>query len=182
MESNISLDRIMQRAKDVMSFNTRTYGEIMRDPGATGEAAIIVATVAIAGGLGWLFDGPGALIGGVIGMLLGWVISAAIIYFVGTRITAQGDNGASVERVMRIVGYAAVPNVFQFLTGIWFIGGLIGTGLWLWTLATMTIAIRTAFGLSTGRAFATGIIAWIASLIAFGIFGVIFNVSLRLPF
>ena len=182
MDSNFSLDRIVQRAKGVMSFDARTYSEISRDPGATSEAAIVVATVAIAGGLGWLFDGPGALIGGVIAMLLGWVLSAAIIYFVGSRITADSFQGASVERVMRVVGYAAVPNVFQFATGIWIVGPIIGTILWVWTLATLIFAIRTAFSLSTGRAVATGLLAWLGSVIVFGLFGALFGVSPNVPF
>ena len=182
METNISLDRIVQRAKDVMTFNTRTYEEITRDPSATPEAGIVVATVAIASGLGWLLQGPGALIGGVVAMLLGWVLSAAIIYFVGTRITSTPHTSSSVERVMRIVGYAAVPNVFQFVTGIWLIGDIIGSVLWLWTLATMIVAIKVALNMDTGRAVATGLVAWIGSIITFAIFGAIFNISLNVPF
>lgn len=182
MDTNISLDRIIQRAKDVMTFNTRTYSEITRDPSATMEAAIVVATVAIASGLGWLFTGPGALIGGVVAMLLGWVMSAGIIYFVGTRITSTPNTSGSVERVMRIVGYASAPNVFQFLTGIWFLGGIIATGLWIWTLITLILAIRASLGMETNRAIATGLLAWIGSLFVFTIFGWFFGINPNLPF
>ncbi len=182
MESSISLDRIIRRAKDVMTFNTRTYDEITRDPGATTEAALVVATVAIASGLGWLFAGPGALIGGVLGMLIGWVVSAAIIYFVGTRLTGTPTTSSSVERVLRVVGYAAVPNVFQFLTGIWLVGGIISSGLWLWTLATMILAIRAALGMSLGRTVATGLIAWVASIFVLFILGALFGIDPRMPF
>src|SRR5699024_2046371 len=111
--TNISLNRIVQRAKDIMTFNTRAYEEIVRDPNATAEAAIVVATIAIASGLGRLFAGPGALIGAVLAMLIGWVVAAAVIYFVGTRITGEATTTSSVERVMRIVGYASAPFVFS---------------------------------------------------------------------
>lgn len=183
MDTNtISLDRIVRRAKDVMSFNTRTYEEIVRDPSATTEAAIVVATVAIFSGLGQLFDGPSALIGGVIAMLLGWVISAAVIYFVGTRVTGTQTGSASVERVMRIVGYAAVPGIFSLFTGLWLVGWLIATVLFFWLLITMVLAIRASMDMTISRAMLTGLIAWIANLIVTGIVWWIFDINPTFPF
>lgn len=175
--TNISLNRIVQRAKDILTFNTRTYEEIVRDPNATTEAAIVVATVAIASGLGRLFAGPGALIGAVLAMLLGWVVAAAVIYFVGTRITGEATTTSSVERVMRIVGYASAPFVFSIFSGLWLIGWLFATVIFFWFLGTMVLAIRAALDISLSRAIVTGLIAWIATLIVNGILSVIFNIN-----
>lgn len=175
--TNISLNRIVQRAKDIMTFNTRTYEEIVRDPNATAEAAIVVATVAIASGLGRLFAGPGALIGAVLAMLLGWVVAAAVIYFVGTRITGEATTTSSVERVMRVVGYASAPFVFSIFSGLWLIGWLFATVIFFWFLGTMVLAIRAALDISLSRAIVTGLIAWIATLIVNGILGMIFNIN-----
>lgn len=179
--SSISLNRIVQRAKDVMTFNTRTYEEIVRDPNATAEAAIVVATVAIASGLGRLFIGPGALIGGVLAMLIGWVVGAAVIYFVGTRITGEATTTTSVERVMRIVGYASAPYIFAIFSGLWLIGWIFAMVIFFWALGTMVLAIRAALDVSLGRAIITGVIAWIATLIVNGIFGLIFNINPEFP-
>lgn len=175
--TNISLNRIVQRAKDIMTFNTRTYEEIVRDPNATAEAAIVVATVAIASGLGRLFAGPGALIGAVLAMLLGWVVAAAVIYFVGTRITGEATTTSSVERVMRIVGYASAPFVFSIFSGLWLIGWIFATVIFFWFLGTMVLAIRSALDISLSRAIVTGVIAWLATLIVNGILGLIFNIN-----
>ena len=175
--TNISLNRIVQRAKDILTFNTRTYEEIVRDPNATTEAAIVVATVAIASGLGRLFAGPGALIGAVLAMLLGWVVAAAVIYFVGTRITGEATTTSSVERVMRIVGYASAPFVFSIFSGLWLVGWLFATIIFFWFLGTMVLAIRAALDISLSRAIVTGLIAWIATLIVNGILSVIFNIN-----
>lgn len=175
--TNISLNRIVQRAKDIMTFNTRTYEEIVRDPNATAEAAIVVATVAIASGLGRLFAGPGALIGAVLAMLLGWVVAAAVIYFVGTRITGEATTTSSVERVMRVVGYASAPFIFSIFSGLWLIGWLFSTVIFFWFLGTMVLAIRAALDISMSRAIVTGLIAWIATLIVNGILGMIFNIN-----
>lgn len=182
MDTNISLDRIINRAKDVMTFNTRTYDEIVRDPSATTEAAIVVATVAIASGLGRLFAGPGALIGAVLAMLLGWVVGAAVIYFVGTRITGEATTVSSVERVMRIVGYASAPFVFSIFSGLWLIGWFFATIIFFWILGTMVLAIRASMNMSLSRAIITGVIAWIATLIVSGLFGLIFNLNPQYPF
>ena len=182
MDTNLSLDRIICRAKDVMTFNTRTYEEIVRDPSATAEAAIVVATVAIASGLGQLFDGGGALIGAVIAMLLGWVISAAAIYFVGTRVTGSSATTSSVERVMRIVGYAAAPGIFSIFSGIWLVGWIFATIIFFWLLVTMVLAIRASMDMTIGRAILTGVIAWIANLIVTGLVWWIFGINPTFPF
>lgn len=182
METNISLDRIIRRAKDVMTFNTRTYEEIARDPSSTAEAAIVVATVAIASGLGQLFDGGGALIGAVIAMLLGWVISAAVIYFVGTRVTGAKGTTSSVERVMRVVGYAAAPGVFSIFSGLWLVGWLFATVIFFWLLATMVLAIRASMDMTLSRAIITGIIAWIANLVVTGLVWWVFGINPTFPF
>lgn len=181
-QTNISLDRIIRRAKDVLSFNSRTYEEIVRDPSATMEAAIVVATVAIASGLGRLFDGGSALIGAVIAMLIGWLVSAAVIYFVGTRITGGSRSGSSVERVMRIVGYAAVPGILSIFTGLWLIGWIFATVIFFWLLVTMVLAIRASLDMSLGQAILTGIVAWIANLIVTGLIWLLFGLNPTFPF
>ena len=178
---SISLNKIVQRAKEVLTFNTRTYEEIVRDPGATPEAGIVVATVAIASGLGQLFAGPGALIGAVLAMLLGWVVAAAVIYFVGTRITGEATTTSSVERVMRIVGYASAPFIFSIFSGLWLIGWIFATVIFFWFLATMVLAIRAALDITLGRAVITGIIAWLATLIVSGLIGLIFGIYPMFP-
>lgn len=179
--TNISLNRIVQRAKEVLTFNTRSYEEIVRDPGATAEAAIVVATVAIASGLGQIFAGPGALIGAVLAMLIGWVVAASVIYFVGTRITGEATTTSSIERVMRIVGYASAPFIFSIFSGLWLIGWIFATVIFFWFLGTMVLAIRAALNISLSRAIVTGVIAWIATLIVSGIIGAIFNIYPMFP-
>lgn len=180
--NSLSLDRIMQRGKEIATFNTRTYEEVSRDPNATMEAAIVVAVVAVSSGLGRLFQGPGPLIGGIVSMLLGWVVAAAVIYFVGSRITGAPTTSGSVERVMRAVGYAAIPNVFAFLTSIWFVGWLIAVILFFWMLITMILAIRASLNMTLGRAAMTGFLAWIASIIVMGLMQWIFGINFNLPF
>jgi hypothetical protein len=178
----ISLDRIGQRCKEVATLNTRTYSEIARDPNALAEAAIVVATVAISAGLGNVIHGANGLIGGVILSLLGWVISSAIIYFIGTRITGTPTTTGSVESILRTLGYASAPNVFLFLGFIWIIGPIIVWLLSIWTLITTILAIRASLNMSLGRAVLTGIIAMIAAWIVQVLLGWIFDINIFFPF
>lgn len=180
--NTISLDRIIQRGKDVATFNTRTYAEIAHDPNALPEAAIVVATVAISAGLGNVIHGANGLVGGVILSLLGWVISSAIIYFIGTRVTGTPTTSGSVESILRTLGYASAPNVLLFLGFIWIIGGVIVWALSIWTLITTILAIRAALGMTLGRAVVTGLIALIASGIIQVLLSWIFGINVFYTF
>jgi hypothetical protein len=180
--NDISLDRIVQRCKDIATLNTRTYAEIARDPNALPEAAIVVATVAISAGLGGVIDGANGLIGGVILSLIGWVISSAIIYFIGTRITGTPTTTGSVESILRTLGYASAPNIFMFLGFIWIIGPIVLFVLSIWTLVTTVLAIRASLNLSLGRALITGFLAMLAAAIVRGLLAWIFGINIFVPF
>lgn len=179
---NISLDTIIRRGREVAQLNTRTYAEIARDPNAVPEAAIVVAIVAISAGIGNVLHGPLGLLGGVIAALLGWVVSSAVIWAVGTRITGTPTTEGSLESVLRSLGYAAAPNVFLFLGVIWIVGGVIVWLLSIWTLVTTILAIRASLNMTLGRAILTGFVAMVASWIIRGVIGMIFGLNLFVPF
>lgn len=180
--NTISFDRILQRAIDVATFKTRTYAEIARDPRALPEAAIIIAAVTISAGIGGLNDGTGGLLGGIILSLLGWVISSAIIYFVGTNITGTPTTSGSLESVLRTLGYAAAPRIFSFLGFIWLLGGLALFFISIWTLITTILAIRASLSMSLQRAIITGFVAWIAAILVQVLLRLIFGFGFDFPF
>lgn len=178
----VSLDRIIQRSKDVSTLNTRTYAEIARDPHALAEAAIVVAAVAISAGIGHVNYGAGGLLAGIILSLVGWVVSAAIIYFVGTRITGTPTTSGSVQSLLRTLGYASAPNIFSFLGIIWLFGGIVLFVLSIWTLITTVLAIRAALGIGLMRAVVTGLVAWIATVIVRVLLSLLFGIDLYFTF
>ena len=180
--NTISLDRIVQRAKEIATFNTRTYSEVAHDPAALPEAAIVVATVAVAAGLGGVIDGANGLLGGIILSLLGWVVTAAIVYFVGTRITGTPTTTGSVESILRTLGYASGPGIFMILGFLWGIGWIFVGLVNLWTLVTTILAIRASLNLSLGRSALTGILALVAASIIRGMLAWIFGTNPSPPF
>jgi hypothetical protein len=177
----ISLDRIVQRAIDVATLKTRTYSEIAPDPRALVEAAIVVVAVAISAGIGAVSYGAGGLITGIILSLLGWVISSAIIYAVGTRVTGTPTTSGSIQSLLRTLGYASAPNIFSFLGFIWIVGGLILFLLSIWTLVTTIFAIRAALNMSLMRAVITGFLAMLAAAIVRILLGWILGVDIYFP-
>jgi hypothetical protein len=180
--NTISLDRIVQRCKEIATLNTRTYSEVAHDPSALPEAAIVVATVAVAAGLGGVIDGANGLFGGIILSLLGWVITAAIVYFVGTRITGTPTTTGSVESILRTLGYASAPGVFMILGFLWGIGWVFVGLVNLWTLVTTILAIRASLNLGLGRAAITGLLALVAASIVRGMLAWLFGINLFIPF
>lgn len=173
---------IVQRAKDVAQLDARTYREIARDPDATKEAALIVALVAIANGIGSAGDGSTGLIGGIIAGLLGWIVFSAVTYFIATNITGSPTMTASVESLMRTLGYARVPGLLAVFGFIWLIGWIATAVAGIWILVTSIYAIRTTLTMGWPRTIATALIALIASGIVNLIVGWIFGIGLTLTF
>lgn len=180
--SQISFNQIVERIKGVLTLNTATFSEISRDRNALTEAIIVVAAVAVSAGIGRLYDGAPGLIGGIFLSLLGWVIAAGLIYWVGSRLTGTPNTTGTLEGVLRTMGYAAAPNLFSFLGVIWLFGGIVLFVLSIWSLITTILGIRASLGMSTGRAVATGLLAMIASWIVIGLLGWIFGINPQVPF
>lgn len=180
--NTMSPERIFQRSVDVAVLKTRTYAEIARDPRATLEAAIIVILVAISAGIGNVINDSDDLIGGIILSLLGWIISSAIIYFIGTNLTGTPTTSGSIESLLRTLGYASAPNIFLFLGFVWLLGGIIVFLLSIWTLVTTIFAIRSALSMSLGRAVVTGFVALLAATVIQILLGMLFGINVFVPF
>jgi hypothetical protein len=182
MNQAASTHPIVQRAKDVAQLDTRTYREIARDPNATKEAALVVALVAIANGIGSAGDGSSGLIGGIIAGLLGWVVFSAVIWFVATNITGSPTTTASIESLMRTLGYARVPGLLAVFGFIWLIGWIATAVAGIWILVTSLYAIHTTLNMGWLRTLATVLIAGIISGLVTLLIGLIFGIGLTLTF
>jgi len=168
---------ILNRAIRVARLDPAVYREIARDGGATMEAAIVVAVVAVASGIGALTDSFGVVVLAIVGAFLGWVVFSAMTYFFGKNIFGTPTTQVDVETLMRTQGYARVPGIlafFGFIPVLGWIAALVGG---IWSLVTAIVAIRETLLISTGRAIIVGIIAAIASFIILFILGLVFDVN-----
>jgi Yip1 domain len=165
------VDRMIGAAR----LDPNTYENIEHDTNATGQAATVVIIAAIAAGIGSLGGerayGLGNFIWGVISALVGWFIFAALVYFVGTKLLPSPTTSSTMGEVLRTLGFAETPAILAVFGFIPVFGGLIAFIASIWVLVTAIVAIRQSLEVSTGRAVAIGIIAFLIPLIILAIIG-----------
>ncbi|MGH2351562.1 MAG: Yip1 family protein [Chloroflexota bacterium] len=158
---------LVQRMIRAAKLEPHLYEEVEADQTATREAAIVVAIVAVAGGIGSALHASinqtgtnplVALIFGVIWALVGWVIWSYLTYFVGTRLFS---GRATPGELLRTIGFAQAPGVLNILSFIPVLGGLIGLAAGIWVLVAGVVAVRQALDFDTGKAILTTIIGWL---------------------
>ena len=165
-------DRMMRAA----SLNVDLYEEVEADETATGQAAMVVAIVAVASAIGNINAGVGAIIGGLLAAFIGWLIWSGITYLIGDKLLG---GTATWGELLRTLGYAQSPGVLYALGIIPLLGGVIRFAVAIWILIAGIIAIRQALDFSTGKAIATALLGWLA-LVAVGIATALL-VGVRLP-
>ena len=174
---------IWDRMKGAAMLDVPTYEEVEADTTATGQAAGVVAIVAVAAAIGGAREGGGGIIGGLISAFSMWLIAAGLTYVIGTRLF---KGTATWGELLRTLGFAQSPGVLYVLGIIPIFGGLARFAAWLWILVASIIAIRQALDFDTGKAVLTAVISWLAGLIvitivmtALGITGAIFGAAAR---
>ncbi len=155
-----------------------TYEAVEHDTNATSQAAIVVVLAAIASGIGALGDGGEGFIFGIIAGIVGWIAFAAAAYIVGTKLLAAAGTEADLGQLLRVLGFAQVPQLITIVGFIPVVGWIVGMIALVWGIMTTITALRAALEMSTGRAIATAIIAIIAEAIVVGIIFAIFDVDM----
>ena len=158
---------LLERVIGVFKLDVQTFEEIEHDQNATVQAAIVVGIVALLGAIGSGISnaiGDGSFIGGFIGSLVwafvGWFILSAVIYFVGTSLF---NGKATLDEMLRVLGFAYAPQVLAIIPCCGWIVGLI------WSLAAGFIAVRQGLDLDNTNALATIVVGFIVYVIGFAI-------------
>lgn len=159
---------ITDRMKGAALLDNATYEEVEADTTATGQAAVVVVLGAIASGIGMAGGGPGGIIAGVLGSLIGWVLWAGITYLIGDKVLG---GTASWGELLRTLGFAQAPRVLAVLGLIPGLRWIVAAAISVWLLITGIVAIRQALDFSTGKAIATAILGWLAMMIPMAILG-----------
>ena len=151
---------MLERMKRAALLDPHLYEEVEADRTATGQAAAVVATVAVAQGLGaaGLGLGVAGIIGGTVTALLAWLVWAGVTYVIGDKILG---GTATWGELLRTLGFAQSPGVLGILAFLPVLGGLIRFAVVIWVLVAGIIAIRQALDFSTGKAILTGILGWL---------------------
>jgi len=143
-----------------------TYEEVEADQTATGQAAGVVALVAVAQAIGSAGEGGFGILAGVLSALLGWLLWAGITYLIGAKVFG---GTATWGELLRTIGFAQTPGVLHVLGIVPVLGGIIRFGVAIWVLIAGIIAIRQALDVSTAKAILTAVLGWLIIVVPLAI-------------
>lgn len=153
---------IVDRMKGAALLDVDTYEEVEADSTATGQAAGVVAIVAVAQALGASGLGVGAMIMGLVGALLGWLIWSGVTYLIGDKLLG---GTATWGELLRTIGFAQTPGILIILAAIPILGWGVRFVVGIWVLVAGVLAIRQACDFGTGKAILTAVLGWLAIVI-----------------
>jgi len=153
---------LVERMIGAAMLDVSVYEEVEADRTATGQAAIVVAIVAVCAAIGSYSGGGKTIIAAIVGAFVGWLVMSALTYFIGTKLFG---GTADIGEMLRTLGFAQSPGVIAVLGIIPFLGGLVMFAVWIWQLVTAVVAIRQALDFDTGKAIATAVISWIIMIV-----------------
>ncbi len=157
---------IARRMMGAALLSVDTFEEVEHDESATGQAAAVVAMVAVAQGIGAMGAGPIGALYGAVASIVGWAVWAGITYLIGTKVF---DGQATWGEVMRAIGFAQAPGLL-FVLGILPLSWLL---LWVvpfWMAVAGFIGLRQALDVGNGKTFVTILIG----AVAYGVLNAIF--------
>jgi hypothetical protein len=153
---------MIERMVRASRFDSELYEAVEPDIDATGQAALVVLIAALASGAGAFREG--GLLGVAIaisGGLVGWVLWAAITFWIGRHLFATAVTKVTPGQMLRTLGFSHSPGVLNVAGILPSVGPLISTLVGLWVLALGILAIRQAMDFSTGRAIGTAITGYL---------------------
>jgi hypothetical protein len=97
-----------------------------------------------------------------LGGLIGWVMWAAVTWFIGAKLLPEPQTRTNMGELLRVIGYAYAPNLFAFFAFLPLLEAVVGTVVAFWLLAATIVAVRQALDyVSTLRAAAVVLIGWL---------------------
>ncbi len=137
------------------------YEEVEHDRSATGQAAGVVALVALASAIGsYGVGGVWASVGAAGVALFGWLIWAAVTLFIGTKVF---DGTADMGEMLRALGFAQAVGVLKVFGIVPGLGVMVSFLAGIWMLVCGVVAIRQALDFTTGKAIGTVLLGWLAT-------------------
>lgn len=187
---------MQERIMRIIRLDKSVFKEIAADPNATQQALIIVLVVSVLAGLGSgiaLFTaqtavsvlaptvrvgyGAGhfflAFFSGIITGLIGWGVRSFLTQLVGSALF-QGKS--TFNQMLRVLGYAAAPQLLTFFAFIPCIGWIAAAVGGILSLIAALLAIQQVMEFDIVKAIVTAILAAVGAGIVAWLIGLIFAV------
>jgi hypothetical protein len=169
---------MIERMIGAAKLDAATYEEVEADQSAISQALIVVILAAVAGGIGAIGDGVTQIFMRLAMVLIGWVVWATLTWLVGTKLLAEPQTHADLGQMLRVLGFAYVPQLLLFLAFIPILGWLIAIAVFFWTIACFVVAVRQGLDYtSTGKAVLVVLIAFVGYVLVACVLGSIFGIG-----
>jgi hypothetical protein len=141
------MNQAIERAFRIATFDRKAARQVSFDSSATGDAVLLVAAIEAVVALAFVLAGGGfdlrIFVESVILGVASWLILAAAIWLMGTRVL---KGSAAIESMFRVSGFARLPLLLGAVDG--FVGNrLFGQIGLVWYLALLVVATGVALGL-----------------------------------
>jgi hypothetical protein len=152
-----------QRVVGALQLDAAIYEEVEHDPGALGQAALVVLLAAVATALG-APDGQASagVIGAALGSFAGWAVSAGFVWFVGVR---WMKHTSDFQELLRTIGFASAPQIAMILAVVTVLATPVALLVAVWGIAAYVVAVRQALDVTTGRAIFVCLLAFAAKVL-----------------
>ncbi len=158
------VDRMIGAAK----LDVQTYEEVEADKTATSQAMGVVLLSSIAAGIGGIRFGIAGLIWVLLASLISWVLWAALVWIIGTKLLPEPETQSDVGELLRTTGFSSSPGILRILGVLPLIGGVLQFLIGIWMLVAMIIAVRQALDYkNTARAVGVCLIGWVIAMVVF---------------
>ncbi|MBN1246764.1 MAG: YIP1 family protein [Anaerolineae bacterium] len=162
---------MIERILGVFKLDRAVFAEVEHDESATTQAAIVVAIVAALSVVGTILQSLLTLVRGgelqIGGLLLGivvtfvlafvnWAVWSGVTYLVGTRLF-KGE--ATLQEMLRVIGFASAPRMLQIIPCI---GGIVGS---IWALIASYFAIKEGLDLDDTGTIVTILVGWLITVV-----------------
>jgi hypothetical protein len=173
-----SSSSFVDRVIGAIRLDPATYEEVEHDTDATWQAAVVVAVAAIFSGVGSSGGRTRDLVGGVVAAVIFWAIFALFAYLVGAYLLKGPQTSATFGEVLRALGFSYAPSLVAILALIPGIGFLFTLIAAIWSLIASVIALRQALEVSTGRAVAVVVVAFLAMFVVVAVIVAVLGISI----
>ena len=174
----LSSSSFVERIIGAIRLDPGTYEEVEHDTDATWQAAVVVAAAAILTGVGSSGGRTQNLVSGVVASVVFWALFALFAYLVGVHILKGPQTSATFGEVLRALGFSYAPSLFAILGLIPGVGYLLVFIAGVWSLIASVIALRQSLEVSTGRAVAVAVVAFLAMVVVLVIIATVFGLSI----
>ena len=146
------------------ALDPEAYEDVEADPGATGQALLVVVLSSLAAGIGSRTPGHTSVlnilwISGI--SVVAWAAWALVTYEIGSRLMPEPDTRVDVGELLRTIGFASAPGLIRVLGVLPGVAVPVFAVSAVWMLAANVVAVRQALDYtSTKRALAVCGLGW----------------------